>query len=381
MKKLFVALTVLSLFFVLACKKESKEVDSQMATAQKIAKMEQDIDAQQNQMNALLQKYVQQGGKDLGGVVGQNLTPDQKTLLEQRLKSEQGIGYRDLISEILKKQNEVEDMKVKVQDLEQKLPSPVVVKRGETHAEIAMNYLTKDKGLDANTAKKLVQRVNLMDELVPGFKVWNFYDNGVYGTFVTQGDAAVSPYGVIRRAKQKLISEKNSAISERDVLAKQKTTLLEQVSDLQKKRDQLNQDVAMLQAEREDLLKKIQDVQNLSEDLKARLNSVFYRVGDRKALISTGVVKDPWYGRARITDFNEASFPNHLDLRSGDTITFTAKDAGVASIRKIKIAPGVTFKEDADYTIGISADGQQGTVKILNKDKFRAERTMVIMVN
>ncbi len=381
MKRLITILAVLSLLLVLACKKESKEVDSQMATAQKIAKMEQDIDAQQNQMNALLQKYVQQGGKDLGSVVGQNLTPDQKALLEQRLKSEQGIGYKDLISEILKKQNTIEDMKVKVQDLEKKLPAPVVVKRGETQYDIAMNYLTKDQGLDQKTAKKLILRVNLMDELVPGFKVWNFYDNGVYGTFVTQGDAAVSPYSVTRRAKQKLIDAKNSAVSERDVLAKQKTTLLEQVSDLQKKRDQLNQDVAMLQAEREDLLKKIQDVKNLSEDLKARLNSVFYRVGDRKALISAGVVKDPWYGRARITDFNEASFPDHLDLRSGDTITFTAKDAGVASIRKIKIAPGVTFKANVDYTTTISPDGQTGTVKILNKDKFRAERTMVILVN
>jgi len=257
----------------------------------------------------------------------------------------------------------------------------VVVKRGDKHLDIAMEFLTTEKGLDEATAKKLALQTNLMDELVPGFKVWNFYDNGTFGTFVTQGDASVSPYRVIQKAKQDLVSAKDLAISQRNQLSQEKTTLLEQVSDLEKRRDQLNQDVAMLQAERADLMKKMQEVQDLSEDLKARLNSIFYRVGERQSMVKSGLVQDPWYGQPRIAKFDEANFPQHLDLRSGDAITFTAQDAGVAAITKIKIAPGTAFKIDQDYNWSISPDGKTGTVKILNKDKFKAERSMVILVN
>ena len=53
----------------------------------------------------------------------------------------------------------------------------------------------------------------------------------------------------------------------------------------------------------------------------------------------------------------------------------------MASITKVKIAPGTAFKIDQDYSWSISPDGKTGTLKILNKDKFKAERTMVILVN
>ena len=381
MKKTVVLALTAALVLALACKHEKTQVEKEMETAQKIAKLEQDINGRQDQVNQLVQKYIQEGGKDLGAIVGTNLTPEQKAVLEKKLQSEEGIGYRDLISDILKKQKEMEDLRVQVQELEKKLPAAVVVTRGQKHLDLAMSFLTKEKGLDPETARKLALRTNLMDDLVPGFKVWNFYDNGVYGTFVTQGDAAVSPYRVIQQGKQKLVSEKEKAISQRDALAKEKETLTEQVADLEKKRDQLNQDVTMLQAEREQMIKKLAEMQNLSDDLRARLNSVFYKIGDRKSLINAGLVKDPIFGQPTLLKFDEASYPERLDLRTGDTITFSAEQAGVTEIRKVKIAPGSSFKVDQDYGSTIAADGKTATVKILNKDKFRAERTMAVLVN
>ena len=72
----------------------------------------------------------------------------------------------------------------------------------------------------------------------------------------------------------------------------------------------------MLQAERADLLKKMQEVQDLSEDLKARLNSIFYKVGDRQALIKSGLVQDPCTA-------NRAS-PSSTSPISPSTSTFAA---------------------------------------------------------
>jgi len=380
MRKLVVLGLAVALAFTFACNRESSQVTKEMQTASKIAKLEQDINSKQDKINQLVQKYMQEGGKDLGAVVGNNLTPDQKAVLEKNLQNEKGIGYQDLINDILKQQKEVEDLRVQIQDLEKKLPAAVVVKRGDKHLDLAMEFLTKEKGLDAETAKKLALQTNLMDELVPGFKVWNFYDNGVFGTFVTQGDAPVSPYRVIQGAKQKLVTEKNTAISQRDALAAEKVTLTEQVSDLEKKRDGLLQDVNMLQAEREQMVAKLAEMQQLSDELKTKINSVFYKLGDRKALINAGLVKDPIFGQPTLLKFDEASYPASLDLRSSDSVNFTAEQAGVTEIRKVKLAPGSTFKVDVDYQVILFPDGKTATVKFLKTDKFRSER-VAVMVN
>lgn len=381
MKKLFVFLVSASLLFLFSCKsKESAAISSQMKQVQKIAKIEKDINEKQEKLNELIRQYVKDGGKDLGLLVDQSLGPEQREVLEKKLQSEEGIGYKDLISDILKKQKEIEDLRVQVQELEKKLPTPTSVKKGDRHFDIAMNFLTKEKGLDEATAKKLVYQTNIMDELVPGFKVWNFYDNGVYGTFVTQGDAAVSPYGVIQAAKTKLVNEKNEAINQKEILQKEKTTLLEQVSDLERRRDQLNQDVMLLQQEREDLVRKLAETRDLSEELKSKLNSVFYRAGERKALVDSGLVKDPLFGSASILKYNEENFPDRIDLRSNDTITISAEKCGVPAIKKVRVVP-TSFKNDVDYKIELTPDGSSANVKILNKDKFRAERTVVLLVN
>lgn len=378
MKKFVLSALLLGLLLGLACKKESTKVESELEMVQKIAKMEQGINAKQDEMNALLRQYQQQGGKDVGKLVGQTLTPEQKVILEKKLQQEEGIAYKDLLQDILKKDKEVEDLKVQIQDLEKKLPNAVVAKRGDKHFDMAMEFL-KEKGVDPKEAKKLIYQNNLMDELVPGFKVWHFYDNGVYGTFVTQGEASVSPYRVTQQAKQKIIDEKDKAVTQKDALAKEKATLTEQVAELEAKRNQLNQDVAMLNAEREELLKRIQEAKDLTEELKSKLNSVYYRVGERQSLVKEGLVKDPWYGAPTILNFKDESFPNRFDLRSGDSITFTADDAKVAKITKVKVAPGNTFKDTQDYSVTLSADGREATIKMLNKDKFKSEKLAVLV--
>ncbi len=385
MKRRHLIPAVMMMALAVACSREgrkaSQEVNAQMQTAQKISSLEQDIDAKQNQLNTLMQQYVKSGGQDLGAVMGQGLAPEQTKLLEERLKNEQGVGYRDLISDILSKQKAIDDLHVRVQNLEQTLPAPVDVARGETHYQIAMNYLTKDKGLDPAKAKNLVLKVNIDDELVPGFKVWNFYDNGVYGTFVTQGSAKISPYALTRGVKQGLIADKNAAIAQRDELAKEKADLAEQVSDLRIARTQLTQDVALLKTEREDLTKKVGDLKTYSNDLDSRLHSVFYKIGVRRSLIHEGVVRDPWYGAPVLVKYNKSEFPSHLDLRAGDSVTFTARQVGVDRISDVSVAPGNVYSANRDYAVSISPDGQQATVWILNKAKFLSGRSMMILVN
>ncbi len=382
MKRILMVLAVLvAAALLVACAESGPGVSSQMKTAQKIAKLEKQIDQRQQEMDTLVKQYVQQGGQDVGSIVGPGLTPDQKQVLEARLKNEQGIGYGDLVTDILNKQKSIEDLKVQVQNIEKTLPTPVEVGKGERHADIAMAYLTKDKGLDQNTAKRLVQQVNLMDDLVPGFKVWNFYNDGVYGTFVTQGDAKVSPYGVIQHAKQVLVNEKNTAIAQRDQLAAEKASLTQQVSDLTNRREELTQEVSLLEAERQDLTSKVNDLQAQRDDLQARNSSVFYRIGTRKNLVQEGAIRTSLFSKPKVVKYGEDQFPQHLDLRSGDTISLSAKMEGLDKIRRVSVAPGSLFKADEDYVVTISQDGQDASLRLLAKDKFRASRSIVILVD
>jgi len=122
------------------------------------------------------------------------------------------------------------------------------------------------------------------------------------------------------------------------------------------------------------------ETRELSEELQSKLNSVFYRAGERKSLVDSGLVKDPVFGSAKILNFAENNFPDRIDLRTSDTISLTAEKCGVPSIKKVRIVP-TTFKVDEDFSVVIPADGSKAEIKILNKDKFRAERTVVILVN
>ena len=244
-----------------------------------------------------------------------------------------------------------------------------------------MAYLTKDKGLDQNTAKRLVQQVNLMDELVPGFKVWNFYNDGVYGTFVTQGERQGQP---LRRhpARQADAREREEHGHRPARPARRGESLPQQAGGRSDdRREQLTQEVSILQVERQDLNEKVTTSRTQRDDLQARKNSVFYRIGTKKNLVQEGAIRTLWFSKPKVVKYGEDQFPQHLDLRSGDTITVSAKMEGLDKIRRMSVAPGSLFKANEDYVVTISPDGQEASLRLLAKDKFRASRSMVILVD
>jgi len=66
-------------------------------------------------------------------------------------------------------------------------------------------------------------------------------------------------------------------------------------------------------------------------------------------------------------------FTKSLDLRSKDTITLTAADAGLQKIAKVSVVPG-SLEKDKHYTLTLSDDRTTATVKILVKDRFLNEK-------
>jgi LysM repeat protein len=87
----------------------------------------------------------------------------------------------------------------KIERLEKSLGSPWVVKAGDSHADIAMKFLTTVAELSPAEAKKVLKRTALIWELEPGNRVYNLYYDGVFLTTVTQGDAKQSPLSLQQR--------------------------------------------------------------------------------------------------------------------------------------------------------------------------------------
>ncbi len=336
--------------------------------ANNIDKLEQDMQQRGQEMARLQAEYQARGGTlKVGGIA---LTEDERKLLADLMKNEKS-GYQDLLREILSKDKEIWDTKARLSSLEEQLPRPHVVKAGERHRDIAIHFLTEVQKLSRKQAEDLVDRINLLDPLLPGFKVWNFYINGAFGTYITQGTAPISPNEAEREKIQTIVDERNTAFAERD-------NLKTQVTDLEGQKTQLNEQITGLTQEKESLATNVEELKGVQANLESDVNSLYFRAGLKDDLEKSGIIKDPFLGKVRLENFKSEDFTGKIDLRSQTSIVMQAANFGMKKIKKAVILPSI-FKEKIDYKITISADGQEATIEILNPDKFLFQKIVIAL--
>ncbi|MGH7868763.1 MAG: hypothetical protein ACREP9_14310, partial [Candidatus Dormibacteraceae bacterium] len=296
------------------------------------------------------------------------LTDDQRKALEDRIKNEKNSSYQALLQEVIDKDKQIKDMNDKLDKLKSELPKPDVAHANDSHYGLAMRFLKK-QGVSNADAKKLVENVNLMEKLAPGMEVYHFYNNGVYGTWVTKGRSKISPNQLNREEKAKVEGERDTAVA-------QSEKLQEEVGDLADQKAQLTSDVAGLTQEKATLTQQVSELTTLSEQQKTDLNSLHYIVGNRKDLEKQGVIIIPVFSKDRAgAKWSNEAFTKEVDLRSNDSLTFTAADAGVAKIGKVNVVPGSLVK-DQQYSITITPDKSSATVKFLDKSRFTNEKVV-----
>ncbi|HEY9187597.1 MAG TPA: hypothetical protein PKW14_05145 [Bacteroidota bacterium] len=199
MKKNFFFLVVLSFVLLTSCgKKEVDNIQDFQTLVQKIDEKNQDINAKQNEITELIRKYNQNvpEGKRVDLVFsdttfGMNIK--QKQLIEDLLKQEKDVTWNGLLKEIIQKNDEISSLKEEIFKIQQQLPKPYDVKKGDSHYKVCLKYLTEVEKLPKDKADELIDKVRLIEELLPGFQVWLFYKDNTFGTFVTQGKAKISP--------------------------------------------------------------------------------------------------------------------------------------------------------------------------------------------
>jgi cell division protein FtsB len=301
-----------------------------------------------------------------GGAEKETLTKQVAELQDKAKSLEQKINERD---------GQIKKFEEERKDLSGRIPEYHVVAPGESHWQIAYDFLTAKKGVPAEKAGALLADSILFDKVLIGHRVYNYFADDVFATFLTKGEATVSP-GQMRQAeikardeeKTKLVREigelekRNAAGEEKFVELNETWTAREKI--LENRAKGLDADLAKLNAQ--------------TGELETKLNSVYYLIGARDNLKGAGIIKGTFLGICgdRVKNVTLANFQKSLDLRSGNVIKLAAGDFGLPKIRKVMLFPR-DLQEGVDYRVERAADGASATLHLLNKDKFILSRVII----
>jgi type II secretory pathway component PulM len=338
-------------------------------TVQQIQQLESSIQEKQNEVFTVLNEYKKKTGEDLPEVNIMNLTPEQKKVLEEKIKNEKDISIKSLLQDILDKNSDIQNLNARVQELETLLPKPHMVEKGENHYQIAMNFLLNEKGVDKAKAMELVERTALFEPIVPGFKIWNFYAEDEYGTFITQGTAPISPNQIQRKVKKELVDAKDKAVAEKDKLQSD-------INEMESRRVELISQLDLINQEKQNMLTRMSDLNDQNQEMQTALNSVYYALDLPKVLTEKGIIKSGFLRSTKLQKVDTTLFDKALDLRGDPRITVSASAFQLAKIKDITIYP-TYFKAGTDFKVEMDETSQNATVTFLDVKKFMSEKIAI----
>ena len=306
-------------------------------------------------------------------VFNQDLSPEQREVLNSMVAQEADISYKALLQKIIADRDTIQGLQENVARLEQTLPDTfVVAKRGDRQHNLALAYLTQESHLDEAKAKTLLSQVDQTDELLPGNKVWFFYDpqHDTFRTYVTQGEARTTPLAV-RRANQKaLTSERDTFKVESATFKGERDTAQAEVASLQEVKMGLESDIASLTQMKYELES---NVSRLSNDIATRENSLYFHAGNEKTLADQGVLSGVL---KRVRDVKGLHYDESLDLRQGTTITLMPETYGLHEIKDVRLLPPI-YQEGRDFTVQTVEDHSSARLVILDPELFRGKEVLL----
>ncbi|MBS2025305.1 MAG: hypothetical protein JST92_23125 [Deltaproteobacteria bacterium] len=151
------------------------------------------LQAQQVEALDQLAARVDQYNRDFGSLTGKLQVDELEVGLERlQKKTDTPAKVKELLGEFEKNAADLRNLGAQLKQWQAYLGAPTTVKRGDTHSQIALDYLER-QGLTETQAEAVVRQTALAWELEPGNQVYNLYRDGVLLSTVTQGTAARSP--------------------------------------------------------------------------------------------------------------------------------------------------------------------------------------------
>lgn len=343
----------------------AKAPDAQVTSLSEMAveyeKLEQQQATNNQQMGQLINRYQKRGGSLPPGF-GAELSDEQRTLLAERIKTEKA-GLRTLLQDLIDRDKEMQQMKTRLDQLETQLPASVVSKEGDRHDRVAMNFLVK-QGVPAKKAYEIVSQINLQDALVPGFRVWTYYQKGQFGTWVTRGKASITPQdhakkvlALLEESRDKALKDLADTSSERDAL---KTATEEKEAALTRSAEELKAMTETAEQQRAEVQRR-----------EVESNTLRFIVGSKKALVKSKLLEKNMRKWNPTTDQMSS-----LNLMESQDIPIDAASLGLKKVKKVTLVPEI-FVAGVDYAIQVG--GPTATLKITAPDKFKANRFIIVV--
>ena len=293
-------------------------------------------------------------------------------------QSQPQLKVEELETELANKEEQINQLQQEVADVQSRIPKSFETQAGDTHWGIAYDFLTQNKGLPEQEARGILANTILVHPILVGYKVWNYFHEGVYGTFVTQAEGRIAPGALKRIEKKEVKDEKTELQSQIVQLKNQNEELTEKIQSLEKEQQAMNQ---KFQNQIASLNQKVESSQQQNSQLNSMINSVYYLAGSKDNLESSGKIKGTFLGLGGmdIGEVSSSDFEKRVDLSQTDIIELDAANLNVNKIKKVELLPD-HLEENKDYRIQVAADQQSASIRLLDKDKFRLAR-IILFVN
>jgi hypothetical protein len=210
MIRLVTGLTTI-LLLLTACGRGPESIEDFESMAHEVEQHAAAIAAEQQEIRAILQSYNQTvpAARRLRLDIDPDCGLGEAALgtLSERIDSEPDESCRGLLERIAEIQKDIAHEQELMREITDQLRSPHRVRPGENHYTLCVTYLTTQHGLSHEAADSLVARIALNGDIIEGFHVWFFYERGMFGTFVTQGEAHISPAVFAKVVKRQLLEQ------------------------------------------------------------------------------------------------------------------------------------------------------------------------------
>jgi hypothetical protein len=283
------------------------------------------------------------------------LTEESMEFLSEQAEKENNLGIKSKISTIIQSDEEIKAIQQDIISKNKGLDAPVVMTKSRGHEQIAYSFLTQKKGLSDEKAKEVIESVNVFDYTYEGLYVWNFYENGFYGSFITKGEADKSPNEIKKLAQQ--------AFQERMLDLEREKTALKNITK------QLETDLKTSQAKVEQLLnerEKLGELDNKNKQLKeevvkkeemiSELNSVRYKLLAYSFALERGIISETVWEGVKIEKSSGLDYSSKVDFSVTDNLIIRPKQFSLNAFTEVYVLPKSLVAS--------------GDIKILKKDQI-----------
>ena len=269
---------------------------------------------------------------------GNILSDRQLESLSLKAATESDKGIKSKINTIMQTDKELKALQKDIQAKYKGLESPEVMTDEIGHEEIALSYLINNKGLPHHEALNIIENVNIFSYAYEGLYVWNFYENGFYGSFITRGEADKTPNDIKKLAKRAFKARINALLTEKRKLTEKIEILEAERRDGTGDTNKSNEDqlrIDRLNKENRKLQKEVAK----KEQQKAELSTIRYKLLSFEYAQRKGIIIDDNWDGVKIGRAVGIDYSSKIDFSVTDNLVIKPRQFGLSTFSEVYVFP------------------------------------------